>query len=177
MVYWRRCSPNPLKPRRSSRRSPPRRQASNIQTECDRRPSRGGVEHRRGPIARQGAVQWSGDGGGKPYRAGSGRWPSQAYRPSQLRLQNTKRQDIAVSQLPHATAATPLSDGGSPSIVVEPKIATTVVSRGDSLWRISHVTYGAAMRYAVVYKANRHQIRNPNRIYPGQVFVLPMKAR
>jgi hypothetical protein len=38
-------------------------------------------------------------------------------------------------------------------------------------------TYGAGMRYAVVYKANRNQIRDPNRIYPGQIFVLPMKAR
>jgi len=72
---------------------------------------------------------------------------------------------------------TPLSDGGSPSAVVVPKIATTVVSRGDSLWRISRVTYGAGMRYAVVYKANQDQIRNPNRIYPGQIFVLPMKTR
>jgi nucleoid-associated protein YgaU len=59
----------------------------------------------------------------------------------------------------------------------QPKIATTVVSRGDSLWRISRVTYGEGMRYAVVYKANQDQIRNPNRIYPGQIFVLPMKAR
>jgi nucleoid-associated protein YgaU len=100
---------------------------------------------------------------------------SQAHQPSQPPLQIAKRQDIAV--LPHATAATPLSDGGSPSAVVVPKIATTVVSAGDSLWRISRVTYGAGMRYAVVYKANQDQIRNPNRIYPGQIFVLPMKAR
>ena len=102
---------------------------------------------------------------------------SQAHQPSQPLLQIPKRQDIAVSQQPHATAATPLSDGGSPSAGVVPKIPTTVVSRGDSLWRISRVTYGAGMRYAVVYKANRDQIRNPNRIYPGQIFVLPMKAR
>ena len=102
---------------------------------------------------------------------------SQAHQPSQPLLQIPKRQDIAVSEQPHATAATPLSDGGSPSTGVVPKIPTTVVSRGDSLWRISRVTYGAGMRYAVVYKANRHQIRNPNRIYPGQIFVLPMKAR
>jgi nucleoid-associated protein YgaU len=95
---------------------------------------------------------------------------SPAYQPSQ-------RQDIAISQQPHSTAATPLSDGGSPSAVAVPKIATTVVSRGDSLWRISRVTYGTGMQYAVVYKANRDQIRNPNRIYPGQIFVLPMKAR
>ena len=103
---------------------------------------------------------------------------SQAHQSSRPPLQIAKRQDIAVSQLPHATAAALLSDGGSPSSVAAvPKMATTVVSPGDSLWRISRVTYVADMRYAVVYKANRHQIRNPNRIYPGQIFVLPMKAR
>jgi nucleoid-associated protein YgaU len=102
---------------------------------------------------------------------------SQAHQLPRTLLQIPKRQDIAVSQQPHATAATPLSDGGSPSAGVMPKIPTTVVSRGDSLWRISRVTYGAGMRYAVVYKANREQIRNPNRIYPGQIFVLPMKER
>ena len=69
------------------------------------------------------------------------------------------------------------SGGGAPSAVVGPRIATAVVSRGDSLWRISHVTYGEGMRYADVYKANRDQIRNPNRIYPGQIFFLPTKAR
>jgi hypothetical protein len=102
---------------------------------------------------------------------------SQTHQSSQPPSQTAKRQDIAVSQVPHATAATPLSDGGSPSAVVVPKIATTVVSRGDSLWRISRITYGAGVRYAVIYKANRDQIRNPNRIYPGQIFVLPMRAR
>ena len=102
---------------------------------------------------------------------------SQAHQPSQPPLQIAKRQDIAVSQQPHTTAATPLSDGGSPSAVVVPKNATTVVSRGDSRWRISRVTYGAGIRYAVVYRANQNQIRNPDRIYPGQVFVLPMNAR
>jgi nucleoid-associated protein YgaU len=68
-------------------------------------------------------------------------------------------------------------DGRSTSAVVVRKMTTMTVSRGDSLWRISHLTYGAGMRYAVVYKANRDQIRNPNRIYPGQIFVLPRKER
>src|SRR5258708_4461405 len=84
---------------------------------------------------------------------------------------------VAVSELPRATAGARLFDGGSSSPVVEPKITTTVVSRGDSLWRISRVTYGVGTRYAVVYKANRDRIRDPNRIYPGQIFVLPLKAR
>jgi nucleoid-associated protein YgaU len=100
-----------------------------------------------------------------------------SQQPSQPPPQIAKGQDFAISQLPHTTAAIPLSDGGSPSAGAGPKIATTVVSRGDSLWRISRVTYGAGLRYAVVYKANHDQIRNPNRIYPGQILVLPMKAR
>jgi nucleoid-associated protein YgaU len=88
----------------------------------------------------------------------------------------SKRPDIAATQQPQlaAAGATVLPDG-SPSAMVVPKIATTTVSRGDSLWRISHLTYGAGTRYAVIYKANREQIRNPNLIHPGQIFVLPTR--
>ena len=71
--------------------------------------------------------------------------------------------------------ATALPGGGSPSTVVLPKIATTTVSRGDSLWRLSRLRYGVGTRYAVIYKANREQIRNPNLIHPGQIFVLPAR--
>jgi len=90
----------------------------------------------------------------------------------------SKRPDTAASQQPRlaAAGATVLPDGGSPpSTVVVPKIATTTVSRGDSLWRLSNVTYGAGTRYAVIYRANQKQIRNPNLIYPGQVLVLPAR--
>jgi LysM domain len=102
---------------------------------------------------------------------------AQARQSSQPPSQMAKQQDMAVSQPSRLAAATPLSDGGSPSTLILPRTATTVVSRGDSLWRISRNTYGAGMRYAVVYRANQNQIRNPDRIYPGQVFVLPMNAR
>ncbi len=74
-----------------------------------------------------------------------------------------------------AAVATVLPDGGSSSTVVVPKIATTTVSRGDSLWRLSRLRYGVGTRYAVIYKANREQIRNPNLIHPGQIFVLPAR--
>ena len=97
--------------------------------------------------------------------------------PSQSPFQIAKQQDLAGSGTPHATVATPVSEEGSPSVVVVPKITTAVVSRGDSLWRISRATYGTGMRYAVIFGANQDQIRNPNRIYPGQIFVLPEKAR
>jgi nucleoid-associated protein YgaU len=86
----------------------------------------------------------------------------------------SKRADSAQQPQLAAAGATVLPDSGSsPSAVVVPKITTTTVSRGDSLWRLSQQSYGAGMRYAVIYKANKEQIRNPNLIYPGQVFVLP----
>jgi hypothetical protein len=87
----------------------------------------------------------------------------------------SRRPETAATQQPQlaAAASTVPPDGGSPSAAVVPRIATTTVSRGDSLWRLSRVTYGAGTRYAVIYRANREQIRNPNRIYPGQIFVLP----
>lgn len=84
---------------------------------------------------------------------------------------------VASGQRFATAAATTPSGGELPSAVVVPGIITTTVSRGDSLWRISRVTYGAGTRYAVIYNANRQQIRNPDRIYPGQIFVLPAKER
>ena len=51
--------------------------------------------------------------------------------------------------------------------------AFIVVQPGNSLWRLARRTYGAGLRYSVIYKANKKQIKDPNLIYPGQVFSLP----
>lgn len=51
-----------------------------------------------------------------------------------------------------------------------------VVQPGHSLWRIARQVYGRGLRYTVIYEANRDQIRNPDLIYPGQVFALPSAA-
>ena len=47
------------------------------------------------------------------------------------------------------------------------------VQRGNNLWRIAQRAYGAGTRYIVIYSANPDQIRDPGRIYPGQIFKLP----
>jgi nucleoid-associated protein YgaU len=84
------------------------------------------------------------------------------------------RPDAAATQQPRLAAAESATlPEGTPSSVVVPKIATIKVARGDSLWRLSRQALGGGERYAVIYKANREQIRNPNLIYPGQVLVLP----
>jgi hypothetical protein len=51
-----------------------------------------------------------------------------------------------------------------------------VVQPSQSLWRIARSTYGRGTDYLTIYQANRDQIRNPDLIYPGQVFALPASA-
>ncbi|RUW86628.1 MAG: LysM peptidoglycan-binding domain-containing protein, partial [Mesorhizobium sp.] len=75
-------------------------------------------------------------------------------------------------------AATPPSDVPE---VVSPKLehadGAVVIRRNDTLWRISRRVYGHGVRYSTIYLANQDQIRNPNRIWPGQVFKVPEKSK
>ncbi len=48
-----------------------------------------------------------------------------------------------------------------------------VVQPGNSLWRIARRTYGVGVSYTTIYQANADRIRDPNLIFPGQVFRLP----
>ncbi|RUM96413.1 LysM peptidoglycan-binding domain-containing protein [Pseudaminobacter arsenicus] len=52
-----------------------------------------------------------------------------------------------------------------------------IIRRGDSLWRISRRVYGLGVRYSTIYLANQEQIRDPDMIWPGQVFKVPEKTR
>jgi LysM domain len=102
---------------------------------------------------------------------GSGAIRSRAevpFNPSQVAV-------AAVAPSAGSPGATSPPNAGPPAAAT--KDASTVVSRGDSLWRISRAAYGDGARYTVIYEANHGQIRNPDRIYPGQVLVLPVKAR
>lgn len=59
-----------------------------------------------------------------------------------------------------------------PAIAVPPD-QRYVVRAGNNLWWIARRTYGDGTRYTLIYGANRSNIRDPNLIYPGQVFSLP----
>ncbi|WP_119167845.1 LysM peptidoglycan-binding domain-containing protein [Algihabitans albus] len=48
-----------------------------------------------------------------------------------------------------------------------------VIQPGNNLWTIASRTYGEGPRYTVIFDANADQIRDPDLIYPGQIFVLP----
>lgn len=77
------------------------------------------------------------------------------------------QQTASAGETPAPAAAPSANDA------VVPHIDTTTVERGDSLWRISRKLLGHGMRYTSIYEANASQIRDPDLIYPGQVFVMP----
>ena len=53
------------------------------------------------------------------------------------------------------------------------RVAMTTVQPGMTLWAIARDQFGSGVMYVEVFEANRDRIRDPNLIYPGQVFRLP----
>lgn len=63
-----------------------------------------------------------------------------------------------------ATAAAEPAPARPVSITVQP---------GFTLWGIATEQFGDGVLYVQVFEANKDKIRDPNLIYPGQVFVIP----
>jgi hypothetical protein len=72
------------------------------------------------------------------------------------------------------SAVTPASEGAVQGTV--PREGRVVIQPGNNLWRISRVLYGSGEKYTMLYQANKDQIRNPDLIYPGQIFKTPEVA-
>ena len=70
----------------------------------------------------------------------------------------------ARAEQPFQRAAVAALDPGVQRVVVQPR---------QNLWRIARRAYGQGVRYTEIYAANRDVIRDPARIYPGQVFTIP----
>ncbi|MHC2623823.1 nucleoid-associated protein YgaU [Bradyrhizobium huanghuaihaiense] len=83
----------------------------------------------------------------------------------------------AMARVPAATTVASASPADALSTAPAEAGGSRVISRGDSLWALSRLAYGDGARYAVIFKANRDKIHNPNLIYPGQTFVLPQKPQ
>ncbi|WP_170605132.1 LysM peptidoglycan-binding domain-containing protein [Ruegeria arenilitoris] len=63
-------------------------------------------------------------------------------------------------------AANPNSSTAAP-------IRSVTVQKGDTLWAISRERYGDGVLYVRLFDANRESIRDPDLIYPGQIFTIP----
>ncbi|MEQ8604216.1 MAG: LysM peptidoglycan-binding domain-containing protein [Marivibrio sp.] len=84
----------------------------------------------------------------------------------QLRLDMVREGGAVVSriELPFSRAEPMRDFDGGAFVVVQP---------GNSLWRIARRTLDSGFNYTVIYEANKEQIRDPDLIYPGQIFEVP----
>jgi nucleoid-associated protein YgaU len=99
---------------------------------------------------------------------------SQARPPLPSPAPAAKPRESAALKPAQAIPGSSASEEGVSSSAVASGNLSKLVSRGDSLWRISRLTYGDGARYMIVYRANRDRIRDPNLIHPGQTLILPM---
>jgi nucleoid-associated protein YgaU len=63
--------------------------------------------------------------------------------------------------------------GDAPAAVELPGMVT--VQPGNNLWTLARERYGSGALYTKIYTANRDLIRDPDLIYPGQIFDLQEK--
>ncbi len=67
----------------------------------------------------------------------------------------------------------PFERGEPAEVVAALKNGQVVIQPGNNLWNIARDLYGSGFSYTVIYEANKSQIRDPDLIYPGQVFTTP----
>lgn len=58
----------------------------------------------------------------------------------------------------------------------EPEAQFYEVKKGDTLSKIAKEFYGNAMKYPVIFEANKPMLKDPDLIYPGQVLRIPPQA-
>lgn len=58
-------------------------------------------------------------------------------------------------------------------VTPEPESKFYEVKSGDSLSKIAKAMYGDAMKYPVIFEANKPMLKDPNLIYPGQMLRIP----
>jgi nucleoid-associated protein YgaU len=57
--------------------------------------------------------------------------------------------------------------------IEEPQAQFHTVVKGDSLSKIAKAVYGDAMKYPIIFEANKPMLKSPDLIYPGQVLRIP----
>ncbi len=75
-------------------------------------------------------------------------------------------ENIVAAEAAQAQADTDQGGAAAPIRVV-------TIQPGNTLWAIAREQYGEGILYVRLFEANRDLIRNPDLIYPGQVFEIP----
>lgn len=60
-----------------------------------------------------------------------------------------------------------------PDTPPEPPATYYTVESGDTLWKIADQHYGDGSKYPQIFEANKPMLKDPDKIYPGQVLRIP----
>lgn len=63
--------------------------------------------------------------------------------------------------------------GGSSTSANSDRQRTITVQAGDSLSKIAKREFGDENKWHAIYEANRDKIKDPDKIFPGEVLTLP----
>lgn len=77
------------------------------------------------------------------------------------------------SETPAPSTTAPIGNAESSATPAPPQIGTYTVVSGDTLSGIARRYYGDASQWPRIFEANRDVLKNPDRIYPGQVLRIP----
>lgn len=80
---------------------------------------------------------------------------------------------LAIAMTPTETAPQTAVETTAPVPVAAETPLSITVQPGFTLWRIARENFGDGVLYVKVFEANKAQIRDPDLIYPGQVFTIP----
>ena len=91
------------------------------------------------------------------------------------RVETPFQREVVAKVASAAPAAAPAADTAPAASDVPAPVSqvTITVQPGFTLWGIARENYGDGLLYVRVYEANKDLIRDPDLIYPGQVFTVP----
>jgi len=83
----------------------------------------------------------------------------------------TPFQKEAPAKVKRVASVTPLQTEATTGST--PNIQKVTIQPGTTLWALAEDAYGQGDLYMQIFNANKDNIRNPDLIYPGQIFELP----
>ncbi len=102
-----------------------------------------------------------------------GRWVVTATHPIEPGVHELRVDQIDAQGMVLARLEAPFERATPEEVAMVLQDGKVVIQPGNNLWNIAQKLYGSGYQYTVIYQANRADIRDPNLIYPGQVFETP----
>ncbi len=107
------------------------------------------------------------------YWVDRGQWGNRGYLVGKPTAEAEPVVEAQITPLPPVTQVPAIVESEPPKIEQADRPTKYVVRKGDSLWKIAGRVYHNPLKWPKIYRANKDKVKNPNRIHPGQVLIIP----